>query len=54
MKEFLQMSELFGVSTDYLLKDEMKAESLSPITKVLKAMCRTVEKVIMENANESL
>ena len=26
LQRILQMSELFGVSTDYLLKDEMKAE----------------------------
>ena len=29
MQRILQMSELFGVSTDYLLKDEMKAENIT-------------------------
>ena len=28
LQRILQMSELFGVSTDYLLKDEMKAENI--------------------------
>ena len=29
LQRILQMSELFGVSTDYLLKDEMKAENIT-------------------------
>ena len=35
LQRILQMSELFGVSTDYLLKDEMKAENSSDICKIL-------------------
>ena len=29
LQRILQMSELFGASTDYLLKDEMKAENIT-------------------------
>lgn len=29
LQRILQMSELFGVSTDYLLKDEMQAENIT-------------------------
>ena len=43
LQRILQMSELFGVSTDYLLKDESTESYAEPL-----------KKVTMENANEFL
>ena len=51
LQRIIAMSELFSVSTDYLLKDEIEAES------VLAAECsedRAVRRVFIEEANEYL
>ena len=47
------MSELFGVSTDYLLKDEMKAENIT-YHESTESYAEPLKKVTMENANEFL
>lgn len=48
LKRILQMSELFGVTTDYLLKDEIEEEPLNEDTET-----NTI-KVSMEEANQYL
>lgn len=48
LKRILQMSELFGVTTDYLLKDEIEEEPLNEYTET-----NTI-KVSMEEANKYL
>ena len=48
LKRILQMSELFGVTTDYLLKDEKEEEPLNEYTET-----NTI-KVSMEEANQYL
>lgn len=48
LKRILQMSELFGVTTDYLLKDEIEEEPLNEYTET-----NTI-KVSMEDANQYL
>ncbi len=48
LKRILQMSELFGVTTDYLLKDEIEEEPLNEYTET-----NTI-KVSMEEANQYL
>lgn len=48
LKRILQMSELFGVTTDYLLKDELEEEPLNEYTET-----NTI-KVSMEEANQYL
>ena len=53
MQRILQMSELFGVSTDYLLKDEMKAENIT-YHESTESYAEPLKKVTMENANEFL
>ena len=54
MKKILQMSEVFGVSTDYLLKDdieEIQAPETAPVDNGLE---ETVREVSMEEANAFL
>lgn len=53
MQRILQMSELFCVSTDYLLKDEMKAENIT-YHESTESYAEPLKKVTMENANEFL
>ena len=53
MQRILQMSELFCVSTDYLLKDEMKAENIT-YHESTESYAELLKKVTMENANEFL
>ncbi len=53
MQRILQMSELFGVSTDYLLKDEMQAENIT-YHESTESYAEPLKKVTMENANEFL
>lgn len=48
LKRILQMSELFGVTTDYLLKDEIEEEPLNEYTET------NIIKVSMEEANQYL
>ena len=48
LKRIIQMSELFGVTTDYLLKDEIEEEPLNEYTET-----NTI-KVSMEEANQYL
>lgn len=48
LKRILQMSELFGVTTDYLLKDEIEEEQLNEYVET-----KTI-KVSMEEANQYL
>ena len=48
LQRILQMSEIFGVTTDYLLKDEIEEESLNEYTET-----NTI-KVSMEEANQYL
>ena len=52
-KKLNEMSELFGVSTDYLLKDEMKAENIT-YHESTESYAEPLKKVTMENANEFL
>ena len=53
LQRILQMSELFGVSTDYLLKDEMQAENIT-YHESTESYAEPLKKVTMENANEFL
>ena len=53
MQRILQMSELFCVSTDYLLKDKMKAENIT-YHESTESYAEPLKKVTMENANEFL
>lgn len=48
LQRILQMSELFGVTTDYLLKDEIEEEPLNEYTET------NTNKVSMEEANQYL
>ena len=48
LKRILRMSELFGVTTDYLLKDEIEEEPLNEYTET------NILKVSMEEANQYL
>lgn len=48
LQRILQMSELFGVTTDYLLKDEIEEEPLNEYVET-----KTI-KVSMEEANQYL
>lgn len=53
LQRILQMSELFCVSTDYLLKDKMKAENIT-YHESTESYAEPLKKVTMENANEFL
>ena len=48
-----ELFQLFGVSTDYLLKDEMKAENIT-YHESTESYAEPLKKVTMENANEFL
>ena len=54
LQRILQMSELFGVSTDYLLKDEMEKENTTGGNEYLEASGEPLKKVSMEEANSFL
>ena len=54
MKKILQMSEIFGVSTDYLLRDEIEEVQLPETAPVDNGLEETVREVSMEEANAFL
>lgn len=54
MKKILQLSELFGVSTDYLMKDEIDTASPAETVPVDDGMEETARKVSMEEASAFL
>ncbi|MBQ8857444.1 MAG: helix-turn-helix transcriptional regulator [Lachnospiraceae bacterium] len=51
LEKILMMSKLFGVTTDYLLKDEVEEEEFTPIEEEIAPVIR---KVSLEEANEFL
>ena len=53
LQRILQLSELFGVSTDYLLKDEMEAEHIT-YNESCEKSTESLKKVTMEEANKFL
>ena len=53
LERIVSMSQLFGVTTDYLLKDEMKAENIT-YHESTESYAEPLKKVTMENANEFL
>ena len=53
LERIVSMSQLFGVTTDYLLKDEMKAENIT-YHESTESYAELLKKVTMENANEFL
>ncbi|MBR3126126.1 MAG: helix-turn-helix transcriptional regulator [Mogibacterium sp.] len=54
MKKILQMSEVFGVSTDYLLRDDMEEPQVPDTAPVDNGLEETVREVSMEEANAFL
>ena len=54
MKKIIQMSEVFGVSTDYLLRDEIEEVQLPEVAPVDNGLEETVRSVSMEEANAFL
>ena len=52
IQKILKMAELFGVSTDYLLKDELEPEAYVPESFVSAEPAEDVRKVSFEEANE--
>ena len=54
LQKIIRMAELFQVSTDYLLRDEIEAESNQGSTEYGSAEERSVHMVSMEEANEIL
>ena len=50
MKKILQLSEVFGVSTDYLMKDEIEERPSAELTPVDNGLEETVRSVSMEEA----
>ncbi len=54
MKKILQMSEIFGVSTDYLLRDDIEEVQLPEVAPVDNGLEETVREVSMEEANAFL
>ena len=54
MNKIIQMSELFGVSTDYLLRDDIERADGSDISFVESDTADTVKSVSMEEANAFL
>ena len=52
LERVLAMSRLFGVSTDYLLKDEIEAEA--PLSVPAEEVVSSVRRVTMEEAGEYL
>lgn len=54
MKKILQLSEVFGVTTDYLIKDEIESVPAVEIAPVDSGLEETVRQVSMEEANTFL
>ena len=54
MKKIIQMSEVFGVSTDYLLRDDIETPSAPEVTPVDNGLEETVRTVSMEEASAFL
>ena len=54
MKKIIQMSELFGVSTDYLLIDDIEEPKAPEVTPVDSGLEETVRQVSMEEASAFL
>ena len=54
MKKIVQMSELFGVSTDYLLRDDIEEAKAPEVTPVDNGLEETVRSVSMEEASAFL
>lgn len=54
MKKIVQLSEIFGVSTDYLMKDEIESIPSSAALPVDDGLEETVRRVSMEEANAFL
>ncbi|MBE5999684.1 MAG: helix-turn-helix transcriptional regulator [Eubacteriales bacterium] len=54
MKKILQLSEVFGVTTDYLMKDEIEAVPAAETAPVDSGLEETVRQVSMEEANAFL
>ena len=54
MKKIIQMSQIFGVSTDYLLRDDIETPSAPEVAPVDSGLEETVRAVSMEEANEFL
>ena len=54
MKKIIQMSELFGVSTDYLLRDDIETPTEPEVKPVDNGLEETVRSVSMEEANAFL
>lgn len=54
LEKILRLSELFGVSTDYLLKDELGEEEYVSTTNAADADRPSLRRVSMEEANEFL
>ena len=54
LDKILKLSEIFGVTTDYLIKDELEEEEYTPsqIQEKERESDRTIHKVTMEMANE--
>ena len=50
MKKILQLSEVFGVSTDYLIKDEIEEKPAMELAPVDNGLEETVRSVSMEEA----
>ncbi len=54
MKKIIQMSEVFGVSTDYLLRDDIEEPQLPEVAPVDNGLEETGREVSMEEANAFL
>lgn len=54
LKKVIQMAELFGVSTDYLLKDELEKENRDPVETSGSDADSPLRRVSMEEANAFL
>ena len=54
MKKIIQLSEVFGVSTDYLLRDDIEEPQLPEVAPVDNGLEETVREVSMEEANAFL
>jgi len=54
MKKILQLSELFGVTTDYLLKDEIEEKPLQEIAPIDRGIEEEIRPVSMEEASTYL
>ena len=54
MKKIVQMSKVFGVSTDYLLRDDIETASESDSTPIDSGLEESIRSVSLEEANEFL